>query len=151
MVFLIHSSMEARLIMHELAMADGLLNVVLEAARGRAVRFARLRVGRLHAVVPDSLQFSFHLLGEGTVAAGASLDLVEIPVAVQCKRCAAITDCPRPPFQCGQCSTADVSVVSGAELEVVELGLEDGTSVILHKSQTLSDTFARHLADEHNG
>jgi hydrogenase nickel incorporation protein HypA/HybF len=141
--------MEARLIMHELAMADGLLSVMLEAARGRTVRFARLRIGRLHAVVPDSLQFSFHLLGEGTVAASAHLELEEIPVAVQCERCETISDCPRPPFQCSRCGTTDVSVVSGAELEVVELGLADGTSVILHKSKTLSDTIARHLAEEH--
>lgn len=117
--------------MHELMMAESILDVVLTAAQGRTVQSLCLSVGRLHAVVPENLRLLFQLLAEGTPSAGARLEVLEIFPTVQCRRCDVITRCVRPPLGCGTCFTTDVSIVAGAELRVDELLLDDGTVVVL--------------------
>jgi hydrogenase nickel incorporation protein HypA/HybF len=63
--------------MHELAIAESIVDAVCERAAGRAVHRVTLRIGTLAAVVPDALRFSFGLAVEGTVADGAELDITE--------------------------------------------------------------------------
>ena len=45
--------------MHEMALAEGILSVVLDASGGANVRKVDLQVGALQLVVPESLRFSF--------------------------------------------------------------------------------------------
>ena len=69
--------------MHELSIARQLLDIVAEAATQHDLkRVNRLRVvvGALGNVVPEALEFAFDVAGEGTVAAGAELEIVEVPV-----------------------------------------------------------------------
>jgi hypothetical protein len=61
--------------MHEIGLAQGVLDVALEAADGAAVTGIQLRVGEHHAIVPDAFTFSFALLADGTPAAGARLEI----------------------------------------------------------------------------
>jgi hydrogenase nickel incorporation protein HypA/HybF len=65
--------------MHELAYAEGILGVALDVADGAPVRCVQVRVGDLHAIVPDSLQFCFSLVAEDTAAADARLDVQIVP------------------------------------------------------------------------
>ena len=135
--------------MHELAMAEGMLSLVLNATGEKKVQSIRLRVGRLHAVAPDSLRFSFQLLGEGTMVADAVLELEEVPITFRCGQCGTITYGPYPPFECGRCKTTDVSMASGAELAVEAVRLKDGTLLTLANTATVSDRIAERLAQEH--
>lgn len=59
--------------MHELALAEGILGVVLDKADGERVRAVRVRVGASQRVVNESLEFCFRLAAEDTVAAEAAL------------------------------------------------------------------------------
>ena len=61
--------------MHEVAPAQGILDVVLDVADGRPVRTVRMRAGELLAVSEDSLQFCFELVAQDTLAAGARLEV----------------------------------------------------------------------------
>ena len=61
--------------MHEVALAQGILDVVLDVADGRPVRTVRVRAGELLAVSEDSLRFCFELVAQGTPAAGARLEV----------------------------------------------------------------------------
>jgi|SRR5215472_7511026 len=67
--------------MHEMALAEGILEVVLDAARGRNVARIGLQVGRLQMVVPESLRFSYELVAEGTTGAGARIIIGGTPRA----------------------------------------------------------------------
>ena len=73
--------------MHELALADAVLEIVREHARGRRVTSVGVKVGRLRQVVPDALEFSFELLAAGTNVEGAALEIEHVPVRVECSRC----------------------------------------------------------------
>ncbi|HZR98252.1 MAG TPA: hydrogenase maturation nickel metallochaperone HypA [Chloroflexota bacterium] len=112
--------------MHEMALAEGVLAVVLDAADGEPVRRVRLRVGALQAVVPDSLQFCFQLAAEGTAAADAVLELTDVPARVVCRGCGAESELRAPPFLCRQCGAADVALVAGDELLVDAVELPSG-------------------------
>jgi hydrogenase nickel incorporation protein HypA/HybF len=61
--------------MHEMALAQGILDVVLDVADGHEARTVRLRVGELQAVTQDSLQFCFEMAAVETLAATAKLEV----------------------------------------------------------------------------
>ena len=115
--------------MHEMALAEGILAVVLDAAEGQKVRRIGLQVGRLQMVVPDSLQFSFQLISDGTPAAEAVVEMEEIPVLLRCKECGKETEVNNPPFNCGHCNAFEIEVVSGDQLIVDSVELENGETI----------------------
>ena len=61
--------------MHELAIAEYIVDAVCERAAGRRVHRVTVRIGELAAVVPDALRFSFELVCEDTLAGGAALEI----------------------------------------------------------------------------
>jgi hypothetical protein len=65
--------------MHELGLAEGILTVATDMAGERAVTRIVVRIGEEQRIVPDSLEFGFQLLAEGTVCEGALLLCVSIP------------------------------------------------------------------------
>jgi hydrogenase nickel incorporation protein HypA/HybF len=111
--------------MHELALADAVVAIAVEHARGRRVARVELEVGRLRQVVPDALAFGFELVAQGTVAEGAELVIEEVPVRVACRACGAETDVGAFPFACARCAALDVDVCAGEQFQVVALELED--------------------------
>jgi hydrogenase nickel incorporation protein HypA/HybF len=65
--------------MHEMALAQGILDVVLDVAGNHEAKTVRLRVGKLQAVTQDSLQFCFEMAATETAAATARLEVEIIP------------------------------------------------------------------------
>lgn len=115
--------------MHEMALAERILRVVLGAAAGEKVRKVRLQVGRLRMIVPDGLDFSFQLLAGGTTAAEAALEMEETPATLRCAECGAGSDVDLPPFNCRRCGASDIEVISGDEVLVDAIELESGKTI----------------------
>lgn len=107
-------------------LAEGILEVVLQAADGHPVRQVRVRAGALQRVVPDSLRFCFELAAAGTPAEAARLDVEIRPAGLRCRRCRAETALVAPPFLCGACGDPDVAYLSGDELLVDGVELDTG-------------------------
>ena len=103
--------------MHELSIADALLEIALRHADGRRIESVEVKVGHLRQVVPDALMFAFALVAEGTEAEGAELLLEEVPAAGVCRACGAETELEGFPFACA-CGGLDVEIVRGEELLV---------------------------------
>ncbi|MBN1916824.1 MAG: hydrogenase maturation nickel metallochaperone HypA [Verrucomicrobia bacterium] len=105
--------------MHELSIAEDLLAIVEKtAAEHQLVRVARLRivVGALGNVVPEALEFALEVAGRGTVADGAQLEIIEVPVTVRCTECGTETELEDIAFVCSACGSVNVDVVRGSEL-----------------------------------
>lgn len=64
--------------MHELGLAMEVVDIVTRRSAGKVVRRVVVEVGALAAVFPDALTFSFQLASEGTSAAGAELQIIEL-------------------------------------------------------------------------
>ena len=75
--------------MHELALAQEIVDVVGERSGGAPVTRVVLEVGKLAAVSADALRFCFDLAAEDTVARGARLEIVETPGLARCRACRA--------------------------------------------------------------
>jgi hydrogenase nickel incorporation protein HypA/HybF len=102
---------------HELSIAESIVDAVLQRTGDRVVHVVRVRVGRLTAVVPDALEFCFELATADTPLAGATLEILETDAMVHCRSCGqdvVVADLV-PLCQCG---SADVEVIAGRELQV---------------------------------
>jgi hydrogenase nickel incorporation protein HypA/HybF len=106
--------------MHELAIAESIVDAVCERAAGRKVHRVTVRIGALTAVLPEAMRFCFDLAVEGTVADGAELAIEQPAGAARCRDCGAgitladlIPLCP--------CGSADLDVTAGRELQIVSM------------------------------
>jgi hydrogenase nickel incorporation protein HypA/HybF len=110
--------------MHELSLAEAIVDVATRHAAGRRVVRVEVKVGHLRQVVPDSLQFAFGLVVQGTALDGAELAIAHIPAAGRCRDCGAESVMEDFPLCCAHCGGLDVDVLAGEELLVDALELE---------------------------
>jgi|SRR5215469_9007783 len=136
--------------MHEMALAEGILSVVLDASGGANVRKVDLQVGALQLVVPESLRFSFDLVAAGTPAEGALVTVHETPARLKCRACRSETVLLQPPFQCGRCAATDVTVISGDEVMVESVEL-DGGELIRRREVAANEILDEHMKQHHAG
>jgi hydrogenase nickel incorporation protein HypA/HybF len=111
--------------MHELSIAEAVVDIALRHADGRPVRVVELKVGHLRQVVPSALEFAFELVAEGTLLEGAELRMEDVPAAGTCRTCGAETPLPDFPLCCRHCGGFDVEVTRGEELLVDSLELQE--------------------------
>ena len=111
--------------MHELAIAEFIVDVALRHARDRPVAKVELKVGHLRQVVPSALEFAFALVAEGTEVAGAELQMEVVPAAGRCRACGCEGPLPALPLTCRACGSWDVEVLQGEELLVDALEIEE--------------------------
>ena len=123
--------------MHEMGLAHGILEVVLEAAKGENVHRIDLSIGKGQIVMRDSLEFSFSLVAEGTPAAGARFAVTELPLVVRCGQCGGENEADTPPWNCRRCGSSNTQIVSGDEFMVDAVELASGR-VVRRKSAAQS-------------
>lgn len=114
--------------MHELSLALGILDNVTEQAASRGIErvsAVHLRVGAMAGIVRDSLRFSWELACANTVAAGARLDIEEVPLAVYCDRCGQEKTLERIILRCPDCGSPTPRIVRGRELHIVAMEVPD--------------------------
>ncbi len=114
--------------MHELSVCNALVTQVeLIAAQNQAGRVTRieLEVGPLSGVEPELLRRAYPLAIAGTVAADAEL-VIDIPdVVVYCTECEIESSVPSNRLLCGRCADYRTQIISGEELILKRLELED--------------------------
>ncbi len=111
--------------MHELAIAESVVQIANRHANGRRVTKVRLKVGHLRQVVPSALSFSFELVAEGTPVEGADLELEDVPATGLCRDCGTESRLKSFPLQCEACGGFDLELLEGEELYVESLELEE--------------------------
>jgi hydrogenase nickel incorporation protein HypA/HybF len=104
--------------MHELGLCEGVVETVERRAAGRPVDGLGLRVGTLHRVHRDAFEQSFQMAAAGSVADGASVDLVIVPVQGWCRDCERDFSSSDPLPICPACGGPAVSLSGGDELMV---------------------------------
>ena len=111
--------------MHELALADAIVDLAARHADGRRVTSVCVRIGALRQVVADSLEFSFGLVAEGTPIEGAELEIEHVRTRVACRSCGGEGDVAELPLACVRCGSVQVDVVAGEEFHVESIEVED--------------------------
>lgn len=117
------------ILMHELSIAQSLIDLACEAAeRDNCERVTRLfiRLGAMSGVVREALEFSFELAAEDTPCAGAALKIEEVPITVYCPACEARkTVGDNYHFCCPTCGQPTPQILTGREMELVSVEVED--------------------------
>jgi hydrogenase nickel incorporation protein HypA/HybF len=115
--------------MHELSIAEAIVDVAERHAAGRRVSAVEVRVGALRQVVPEALQFAFALVAQGTALDGARLELVHVPARGRCRACDAECAHADFPLRCARCGGLELDLLAGEELCVEALELDDAEAV----------------------
>jgi hydrogenase nickel incorporation protein HypA/HybF len=124
--------------MHEMAVTKALLDMALEHAEGRRITDVFLEVGRMSAIVPESVEVFFEYLSEGTLAEGANLHFDVIPVEMTCQECGRKQDLSewgdespvmimRKAFTRGcECGGKNLRVSGGVSFGLASIDVEEG-------------------------
>lgn len=117
--------------MHEMGIAMQIIEIAAasipdDMAQSRVAR-VNLKVGKLSAIVTDSLRFCFEVATKDTVLEGAELKIDEIPVVARCNDCGVKWTIDSPVFVCNQCQGNQIELLSGRELDIesIEIINED--------------------------
>lgn len=114
--------------MHELAVAQEILSLVRQhvpEALAPAVRSVQVRVGESAGVVAASLEFCFGAIVAGTPWAQAALVIERVPARARCADCGDVFATATPGAGCPACGSRRVRMVSGQELHVDAVDLDD--------------------------
>jgi hydrogenase nickel incorporation protein HypA/HybF len=109
--------------MHELGLTQEIIALAVEHSRGAPVRRVVLEIGKLSAVLPDAIRFCFDLCSEGTVVAGAALEIIETPGRARCRQCGTELMLDAPFGRC-DCGSSDLEWLSGEELNLKQLEID---------------------------
>jgi hydrogenase nickel incorporation protein HypA/HybF len=115
--------------MHEIGIANSVLELVRTEARrfpGRHICKVGVRIGELAGVDPDAMRFCFEALVNGSDLAPLALDLEYRPRRQECLACRNIFVAPIEQPACSECGSMDSRLVTGDELELAYLEIEDG-------------------------
>ncbi len=107
---------------HEFAIAEGVIETITARTGTAAVREVRLEVGRLSGVQADALRFCFDLAAQGTAVDGASLSIDEPAGIGRCSDCGLEFSVDDLILLCA-CGSADVQVLSGDQLRIISVGV----------------------------
>ena len=118
--------------MHEMGIAMQIIEIASDSipqdVADVRVERVNLKIGKLAAVVPESLRFCFEIASKETPLEGADLHIDEIPVVARCKDCQAEWVINGPVFTCASCNSGQIDILSGRELNIesIEIAEEDG-------------------------
>lgn len=115
--------------MHELSIAQNIVDIVRQSvsqAELAEVRVVRVKLGRFSGVVADSLDFCFSAIAAETALANAHLEFEHIPFRVKCHQCKKMFENDIGFVVCPECGGGNTAVLSGRELQVSEIELENG-------------------------
>ncbi len=118
--------------MHELAIAES----IFEAVEARAtecnaarVKSVRLKIGEASSIVIDSLTFCFEMLIDlDPLLSGAQLLVDTVPHRARCRHCDKEFAVMNFVAQCPTCQEWSDEIVSGTEMQIVEMEIESAQS-----------------------
>jgi len=115
--------------MHELSIALNIVDIAGEEADRRggvAVLAVHVKLGPLSGVGKEALTSAYELAREGSPVAQSRLVIEEVPLVIRCPQCE--TEAPVPTvydLRCPHCGTPSGDVVSGRELEVTAMEIQE--------------------------
>jgi hydrogenase nickel incorporation protein HypA/HybF len=113
--------------MHEMSLCEGILQILEDHAKRRhfqRVKTVWLEIGALSGVEPEAMRFSFDAVTHGTLAAGATLEIIDIPGQAWCMRCANKVTVQQRYDACPDCGSYQLQVTGGEEMRIKELEVE---------------------------
>lgn len=114
--------------MHELAIAQSIIEAVEEKAamcNATQIKSVRLQIGEASGILIDSLTFNFEMLASfEPMLNGVKLLIDEVPHRARCHLCNRVFAVTHFIMQCPTCQMWNTEIVSGDELQILEMEIE---------------------------
>lgn len=113
--------------MHEMSLAEGVLQLIEDAARKdkfSKVTTVWLEIGQLSGVEPEAMAFCFDAVTRDSLAQGARLEIIALAGAGWCMACAQTVAMTEVFGECPQCGGYQLQVTGGTEMRVKELEVD---------------------------
>lgn len=113
--------------MHEMSLAEGVLQLMEDAARAQhfsRVKTVWLEIGQLASVEREALAFCFDAVTRGSLAEGAKLEVLDVPGRGWCLPCGREVVLAALYEPCPHCGSHQIQVTGGSEMRVKELEVE---------------------------
>lgn len=113
--------------MHELSLAEGILQIVEDAAAQQGfkrVTEVRLEIGALSGVEVEALSFCLDMVLKDSIAAGARVELEKVPGSGFCLECGETVPVNALYDACPRCGGYQVQATGGTEMRVKDLMVE---------------------------
>ena len=115
--------------MHEMGIALQIIEIATASIPsdmdGARIEKVNLKIGKLAAVVPQSLRFCFDVAVKETPLEGAELAIEELPVVAKCKDCETQWTINGPAFNCETCNSGSLEIISGRELDIESIEIAE--------------------------
>ncbi|WP_084958686.1 hydrogenase maturation nickel metallochaperone HypA [Thermoactinospora rubra] len=115
--------------MHEFGIAASVLDAVEQRAAGRRVTHVKVRAGALLRIAGPAFDQAFSLVAAGTVADGATTELVVVPARLACRTCGRQEETADTLAVCGGCGGDDVDLRGGDALVLESIQMAEGHHV----------------------
>ncbi len=102
--------------MHEVGLVDGIVEAVQRRAGDRPVARIRVRIGSLHRAHHGPMDQALELVVAGTPLEGVEMELIQVPVTMTCRSCAAVTTGDEIEAVCAACGGTSLDHEGGDEL-----------------------------------
>ena len=113
--------------MHEMTLAESVLQIVEDAARRdglRRVRAVWLEIGQLSSIEPEAMRFCFDAVARDSVAEGARLEIITTAGAAWCDGCSELVALAELGAACARCGGYRLRPTEGTGMRVKELEAE---------------------------
>ena len=110
--------------MHEMSLCESILDVLEQQAQlqqFRTVKTVCLEIGKLSCVEIDALRFSFSAVMENTLAASATLKIIEIDGQAWCQSCQQTVIITQRYEECPHCGAYPLEINDGEQMRIKEL------------------------------
>ncbi len=139
--------------MHEFNFAYNIFNIAIKTAetyRAKKIKSIKLEIGDFTLIVPDILKYSFEIVSKGTIAEGATLDIIKKPGNLRCDNCrheselwlydsdgkgeftddqgnkfTNLAELGITLFKCKKCGSTKTTLVGGKNTKIVNIEIEE--------------------------
>ena len=113
--------------MHELSLTQSMIEIAEEHARregATVITVVTMEIGALSGVMPEAIEFAFEACSKGTLADGATLEILRIPALGLCQECT--TECAIESLldSCPECGSYALDILQGQEMALTEMEID---------------------------
>lgn len=113
--------------MHEMSLCEGVLQILEDHAQSQGfhqVKTVWLEIGALSGVDPEAMRFGFDAVMKGTLADGATLEIINLPGQAWCLPCSKPVAVNARYDACPECGSYQLQVTGGDEMRIKELEVD---------------------------
>ena len=116
--------------MHELSLCKAIIDSINSEIKKlktqpKQINVVRIVAGELHYIVKDNMELIFNELSKNTIMENSKLEILFKPLMYRCLKCGNEGEIIKSNFYCIKCNSSDIDIISGKELYLESIEVEE--------------------------